>query len=149
MSGPTVHATAVLVGARALLIRGASGSGKSRLALDLLQEAGRGGLPFARLVGDDRVHLSPTHGRLLIRPAHTLGGLLEVRGLGILRMPYEPAAVTGGVVDLGLPTTDRLPACEAFEANVEGIHLPRLAVAAGREPLPLLLAWLRDKGSKR
>ncbi len=53
----TIHASAVLVGARAVLIRGAAGAGKSRLAFALI-EAGRcGALPFARLVGDDRVHI--------------------------------------------------------------------------------------------
>ena len=53
----TVHASAVLVGARAVLIRGPSGAGKSRLALDLIEAARGGRLRFARLVGDDRVHL--------------------------------------------------------------------------------------------
>ena len=50
----SIHASAVLVGARAVLIRGRSGSGKSRLALELLQSGGGGHLPFARLVSDDR-----------------------------------------------------------------------------------------------
>ena len=63
---PTVHASAVLAGARAVLIRGAPGAGKSRLALALIQAAQTGLLPFARLVGDDRVHLEAHHGRLLV-----------------------------------------------------------------------------------
>jgi hypothetical protein len=62
MTVPTIHASAVLVGHRGILIRGPSGSGKSRLALALLQSAGAG---FARLVGDDRIHLEAVHGRLL------------------------------------------------------------------------------------
>ena len=96
----TVHASAVLVGARAVLIRGPSGAGKSRLALDLI-EAGRAGrLRFARLVGDDRVHLESAGGRLLVRPAAALAGLIEVRGVGILRLDHEPCAVVGLVVDL-------------------------------------------------
>ncbi len=53
----TVHASAVLTGAHAVLIRGPSGSGKSHLALSLLEAAQSHLLPFARLVGDDRVHL--------------------------------------------------------------------------------------------
>jgi HPr kinase/phosphorylase len=56
MTSSTAHASAVLVGARAVLIRGPSGAGKSRLALDLLA-GGAVRLRFARLVGDDRVHL--------------------------------------------------------------------------------------------
>src|SRR5262249_21615157 len=76
---PSVHASAVLVGARAVLIRGLSGAGKSRLALALLTAADSGVLRFARLVGDDRLHLHAAHGRLLVQPADTLAGLIEVR----------------------------------------------------------------------
>jgi hypothetical protein len=65
----TIHASAVLVGARATLIRGAAGSGKSSLAFALIQAVGNGALTFARLVGDDRVHVQAVHGRLLVRPA--------------------------------------------------------------------------------
>ena len=91
----------MLVGARAVLIQGPSGSGKSRLALALLHAADAGPLPFARLVGDDRVHVEAAHGRLLVRPAAALAGLIEVRGLGIRRVPYEPVAVVGLLVELG------------------------------------------------
>ncbi|MGZ3349538.1 MAG: serine kinase, partial [Xanthobacteraceae bacterium] len=73
---PTVHASAVLAGARAVLIRGPAGAGKSRLALALIDAAQAGLLPFARLVGDDRVHLEPHHGRLVVRPAPPLAGLI-------------------------------------------------------------------------
>ncbi len=54
---PSVHACAVLIGARALLIRGPAGCGKSQLALNLIAAAQSGLLPFARLVGDDRIRL--------------------------------------------------------------------------------------------
>ena len=140
-SSATVHASAVLVGAHAVLIRGPSGAGKSRLALDLI-EAGRAGhLLFARLVGDDRVYLQTAGRRLLVRPAETLCGLLEVRGIGIVRVPYEPCAVVGLVVDLGADT-DRLPEPAHSQVEVAGIKLPRLAVAAGPAALPPLLAML-------
>jgi len=139
---PTIHASAVLTGARAVLIQGPAGSGKSRLALALLQEADRGALPFARLVGDDRVHVEAAHGRLLVRPAPALAGLIEVRGLGIRRVPYEPLAVVGMLVELGRAEMDRLPDPASRQAEIAGIPLPRLAVAAGRNPLPLLLAHL-------
>jgi serine kinase of HPr protein (carbohydrate metabolism regulator) len=138
---PTVHASAVLVGARAVLIRGPAGCGKSRLALALVQAAESGLLAFARLVGDDRVHLEPQHGRLLVRPAPALAGLIEVRGVGIRRLPFEPAAVVGFVVDLAAAGSDRLPAAAEQQAVVAGIALPRLAVAS--EPLPGVLAVLR------
>ncbi|CAM9930278.1 unnamed protein product, partial [Phaeothamnion confervicola] len=139
---PTIHASAVLVGARAVLIRGASGSGKSRLALALLEAADQGVLPFARLVADDRCHVEASHGRLLVRPAPTLAGLLEVRGLGIRHVAYEPLAVVGLLVDLDAPEAERLPAETSLMAEIQGIKLPRLPVAAAADPLPLVLAAL-------
>ena len=119
---PTVHASAVLAGARAVLIRGPAGAGKSKLALALIDAAQAGLLAFARLVGDDRVHL-------------------EVRGLGIRRLDHEPVAVVGLVVDLAADDAGRLPAGTA--AVICGISLPRLAVAAGAEASYPLLARLR------
>jgi HPr kinase/phosphorylase len=141
-SAATVHASAVLVGARAVLIRGPSGAGKSRLALDLIAAVQAGPLRFARLVGDDRVHLEPAHGRLLVRPAEALAGLIEVRGAGIRQMPHEPSAVVGLVVDLGALDAERLPESDRQYAAIGGVKLPRLAVAAGQEALPAVLAVL-------
>jgi serine kinase of HPr protein (carbohydrate metabolism regulator) len=141
MTLATIHASAVLTGARAVLIRGPSGAGKSRLALDLI-EAGRAGvLRFARLVGDDRVQVQTAAGRLLVRPAETLAGLIEVRGLGVLRLPYEPSAVVGLVVDLGA-NAGRLPGDTERQVDIEGVSLPRLAVAAGQGALPAVLTLL-------
>lgn len=143
MTGATIHASAVLVGARAALIRGPAASGKSRLALALLDAAGAGLLPFARLVADDRAHVDAANGRLLVRPPDQLKGLIEVRGLGIRRVAFEPAAIVGWVVDLAAPDADRLPQPEAETTVISGLTLTRLAVAAGAEPLPLVLAALR------
>jgi HPr kinase/phosphorylase len=136
----TIHASAVLVGARAVLIRGPSGSGKSRLALELI-EAGRGGrFAFTRLVGDDRVALASAGGRLLVRPAPALAGLIEVRGAGIFRLDHESCAVVGLVVDLAAPDAERLP--EQAQIVLETVKLPRLGVALGAAALPGLLALL-------
>ena len=143
MATPTIHASAVLVGARAVLIQGPSGSGKSRLALALLQAADSGALRFARLVGDDRVHVEAAHGRLLVRPAATLPGRIEVRGLGIRWMAHEPLAVVGLAVELGLMQAERLPEPNQREAMLADVRLPRLAVAAGIDPFPLVLAHLQ------
>jgi HPr kinase/phosphorylase len=142
---PTIHASAVLTGARAVLIRGPAGAGKSRLAYALIQAERTGLLAFARLVGDDRVHLETAHGRLLVRPSQALAGLIEIRGLGIRRVPFEPVAVVGLVVDLAAVNAQRLPA--SAEAAIEGIALPRLAVAPGEEALPILIAALRSADS--
>lgn len=137
----TVHASSVLVGARAVLIRGPSGAGKSRLALELIEAARAGFLLFARLVGDDRVLLQGACGRLLVRPAEALAGLIEVRGVGILRLPHEPCAVVGLVVDLGADA-ERLPEAAERQAELEGVKLPRLAVAADEGALSAVLALL-------
>jgi HPr kinase/phosphorylase len=137
----TVHASAVLVGTRAVLIRGPSGSGKSRLALELIESERGGFLLFARLVGDDRVHLQAAGGRLLVRSVEALAGLIEVRGVGILRFRYEPIAVVGLAIDLAADA-ERLPDAHEQQAVLEGISLPRLAVADGAKALPAVLALL-------
>ena len=140
----TIHASAVLVGTRAVLIRGPSASGKSRLALELL-EAGRiGAVLFARLVADDRVHLETAGGRLLARPAAALAGLIEVRGVGLLRVAHEPSAVVGFVVDLAAADAVRLPEPDKRRADIDGILLPRLAVAPDAAALPLVLAFINS-----
>jgi HPr kinase/phosphorylase len=137
---PSIHASAVLAGARAVLIQGPAGSGKSRLALALIDAAAQSLIPFARLVADDRVHVEAANGRLLVRPAEALAGLIEVRGLGIRRVPHEPLALVGVLVELASKDAERLPAQSRTQALVAGITLPRLAVAAGADPLPLVLA---------
>jgi hypothetical protein len=142
MTTPTIHASAVLVGKRAALIRGPSGAGKSRLALMLLQAAGQGLLPFARLVADDRVHAEAVHGRLLVRCPTALAGLIEVRGLGLRRVPYEPSAIVGFTVDLGA-TINRMPNQTDGHTEIAGIRMPRLAAAGSDAALPAILAYLQ------
>jgi serine kinase of HPr protein (carbohydrate metabolism regulator) len=144
----TIHASAVLIGPRAVLIRGAAGSGKSRLALALIAAAEGGAVRFARLVADDRALIEAVNGRLLVRPPTPLAGLVEVRGAGIRRLPYEPIAVAGWVVDLGAADAERMPADGAF-ATLAGVALPRLAVPSGVAPLPLLLAVIGRTGVER
>jgi serine kinase of HPr protein (carbohydrate metabolism regulator) len=144
-SPTTIHASAVLVGAQAVLIRGPAGSGKSRLVLSLLNASAAGLLPFARLVGDDRVILEARHGRLLASPPNALAGLLEVRGLGLRRVPYEGLAAVGWVVDLAASGAERLPLLEDRTTTIEGVILPRVAIHACAEPAPVLLAALRTQ----
>jgi serine kinase of HPr protein (carbohydrate metabolism regulator) len=139
---PSIHASVVLVGARAVLIQGASGSGKSRLAFNLLHAAAQSLIPFARLVADDRAHVEAANGRLLVRPVEALAGLIEVRGLGIRRVPCEHVAVVGFLVELGAEDAERLPARSGTQAVLAGIRLPRIGVAPGADPLPLVLTYL-------
>ncbi|MDP6895458.1 MAG: HPr kinase/phosphatase C-terminal domain-containing protein [Rhodospirillales bacterium] len=88
-----VHATCVSFYGAGLIIRGPSGVGKSDLALRLIDRG-------ARLVADDRVDLLVSDNGVIARAPETLAGLLEVRGLGILRVPVLEATVVCLVVDL-------------------------------------------------
>jgi serine kinase of HPr protein (carbohydrate metabolism regulator) len=139
-----VHASAVLVGNRAVLIRGSAGSGKSRLVLALLDAAQSGLTGFARLVADDRVELSVSHGRLLARAPVALAGMIEVRGVGIRHLHYEPVAVVGHVVDLAAADASRLPEPADMQTEICGLRLPRLAIAAGDDACRVLLLGLQE-----
>jgi serine kinase of HPr protein (carbohydrate metabolism regulator) len=140
--GETVHASAVLVGNRAVLIRGPTGSGKSRLALALIEAGSRGRIPFARLVADDRVRLRTNHGRLLVEVPQQIRDMVEVRGLGIRRLQCEPRALVGLVVDLAAKDGTRTPEAKADRTEILGVALPRAPIAAGAEPLPIVMSLL-------
>jgi serine kinase of HPr protein (carbohydrate metabolism regulator) len=137
-----VHASAVLVGQRAVLIRGASGAGKSRLAFDLILAGRAGQIPPAMLVGDDRVHLAARGGELVVRPTPELAGLIEIRGLGIRRCDFVSEAAVGLVVDLAAADAERLPPPEALRTQICGIQLPRIPVKIGHAAAPLVIAAL-------
>lgn len=138
----SIHASAVQVGDRAVLIRGPSGSGKSRLAFDLLLAGRAGHIAPAMLVGDDRVHVWPHEAMLLVRPALALAGLIEVRGLGIRRCDFAAEAPVGLVVDLDAPDAERVPPSEALQVRINGILIPRIPVQHGFSGLPLVIAAL-------
>jgi HPr kinase/phosphorylase len=138
----SIHASAVLVGNRAVLIRGASGAGKSRLAFDLILAGRAGQIAPALLVGDDRVHLEAREGDLIVRPAPTLAGLIEIRGLGIRRCEFASEAVVALVVDLGATDGQRLPEPDAVAVYIHGIKIPRIPVSTGFAALPLVVGAL-------
>jgi len=142
MTETSIHASAVLVGNRAVLIRGPSGSGKSRLAFELMLAGRVGQIAPATLVGDDRVHVWPQGGELMIRPAAALAGLIEVRGLGIRRCDFAPESPAGLVVDLDAADAERLPPSEALQTRIMGILIPRIPVQQGFSGLPLVIAAL-------
>ena len=124
---PTVHATAVVFRGRGLLIRGASGAGKSRLAYALI-EAG----PEAALVGDDRMVLWPRGGILLARAAKGLEGLIELRGAGILKLDHHIEAPIALAVDLApIDAVERLPERWPGETSFQGVNLPAITVPIG------------------
>jgi HPr kinase/phosphorylase len=143
MSEPaSIHASAVKVGSRAVLIRGPSGSGKSRLAFDLILAGRSGQLPRAVLVGDDRVRLDTGGGQCVVRPVRELVGLIEIRGLGIRRCEFAAEAEIGLVVDLAAADAERLPPPEALRTSIFGVEIPRIPVGTGFSPLPLVVAAL-------
>lgn len=140
VTNPTIHASAVLVGERAVLIRGPSGAGKSRLALALI-DAGRAGiLPKTMLIGDDRVRLESRNGAMTVRSVPELQGLIEVRGLGLRRVPFAAEGRLALVVDLAAEDAERLPPPDVLATSIDGIKLPRIPVESGYEPLPLVVA---------
>lgn len=98
-----VHGTCVLLDDMGILLRGPSGSGKSDLALRLIDDG-------ALLVADDRVDITGTQGNLWAKPPEALAGKLEVRGIGIMAMPFYPKAQIGLIVDLVADrAVERLP----------------------------------------
>lgn len=129
-AGPTVHASAVVVGEAGILIRGPSGSGKSSLARRLVEAATRRGL-FARILGDDRLHLAAEHGRLVARPHPLIAGKLEVRGLGIVDQAHVPAAVIRLCVDCGSAPLDRLPGTDQLYEILAGVTVRRIVAGPG------------------
>ncbi len=129
MTGPsTVHGSAVLLAETGILIRGPSGSGKSALVLELLAADPE----RTRLVADDRVVLTAASGRLLAGVPAAIAGLIELRGVGLLRRPFVAPVVIRLIVDL-VPAgaVSRLPEAADAQAGIEGIVLPRLALAVG------------------
>ena len=143
----SVHASAVRVGNHAVLIRGPSGTGKSRLAFDLILAGRSGQIPPAVLIGDDRVHLDARQGEVVVRQVPTLAGLIEIRGLGIRRCDFAAEAKLGLVVDLCAADAERLPPPESLQACVYGIKIPRIPVAIGYAAFPLVVAALTMSAS--
>lgn len=116
-----VHATAVAVEGGAVLLRGPPGAGKSDLALRLI-DAG------AHLVADDQVELRRLGPRVVAAAPPPLAGLIEIRGVGILRVEAVPRAPLVLIADLVVAgEVERLPA-PRFE-TVLGVVLPRVALA--------------------
>ena len=145
--GPdTHHGTAIAVSGRAALIVGPSGAGKSDLALRCLAVAPTALIPAAaQLVGDDRLIISLAGGRLQVEAPETILGKLEVRGMGILEVPYVASAELALVVELVAPgAVERLPDPRPG-ASYLGVSLPllRLAPFEAAAPVKLLLALAR------
>lgn len=122
-----IHASALILGDFGLLLRGPSGAGKSAIALQLISDWRARGA-FAALVGDDRISLEARHGRLIARPHPSITGLIEARGLGLLRIEHEPACVLRAAIDLLAPgeLPKRYPDEDEATARLSGVTLPRM-----------------------
>ena len=112
-----LHATCVAWQGRAVLLRGASGSGKSGLALTLMALG-------CDLVADDRVALSRQADRVIADAPPAIRGLIEARGIGLLNAVAVGPVPVHLVVDMGTPETDRLPRLR--ETRLLGLCVPLL-----------------------
>ena len=116
-----VHGTCVALDGAGVLLRGPSGSGKSDLALRLID----GG---AILVADDQVEVESRDGVLFAGAPETIAGRLEIRGVGIVCIPHAPAALKLLVDLVAAEKVPRLP--EPSTEAIDGIGLPVVALAA-------------------
>jgi HPr kinase/phosphorylase len=145
MTLETIHASAVQIGQTGILILGASGAGKSALALDLIDQCHLRGVP-ASLIGDDRILLTQRSGQTFARPAPQLAGLIEVRGSGIHAIDHvHEAALHLAVRLVELPEAVRMPPEEAAEV-LPGVFLPLLALPLGQSAVRAVLARLGRYG---
>ena len=111
-----LHASCIAVEGCGLLILGPSGAGKSSLAIRLMALG-------AGLVSDDRTLVSVRDGRLVADcPRAAMRGLIEARGIGLLRAPVVDPVPLALAIDLGQPEPDRLPPFRTV--TILGIQLP-------------------------
>ncbi len=131
ISETILHASTVALGARAVLIRGASGAGKSALALQLMAHG-------AALVADDRTRLWIARGEVMADAPDTIRGMIEARGVGILAaVPAGPQPVRL-IVDMDKAETERLPPMR--QEPLLGISLPVVRkIEAPHFPAAILL----------
>ncbi|MDF1747557.1 MAG: HPr kinase/phosphatase C-terminal domain-containing protein [Alphaproteobacteria bacterium] len=134
-----VHGTTIAIDGRGILLRGVSGAGKSDLALRMI-DAG------AELVADDQTTLTVDAGTLYAQAPEQLQGRIEVRGVGIMTLPYRTKVAVELLADLTQGPIDRLPDCS--QETLEGITLPCLTIAPfeSSAPIKLKLALLQGFG---
>jgi serine kinase of HPr protein (carbohydrate metabolism regulator) len=121
LSSETVHASTVASDGRAVLISGPSGSGKSDLALRLLDRG-------FTLVSDDQTIVRRDGDRLVASPPPTIKGKLEIRGIGIVEMDTVSDVPVALFVELTSEIM-RLPD-DRRERPVLGVNLPLVSVDA-------------------
>ena len=126
-----MHATALILGTRGIIVSGSSGVGKTSLALHLVERFTAGGR-FARLVSDDQVFLENRNGRLVCHAPAAIAGLVEVRGYGPTPVATERSCVVDLFVRLAEGAAPRLP--ERAFGTIEGCRIDALTLAARDAP---------------
>jgi serine kinase of HPr protein (carbohydrate metabolism regulator) len=128
----TVHATCIALAGRGVLLRGASGSGKSDLALRLMDAEGYGlgAAPLrAELVADDQVMVERVGETLMASCPASIINRMEIRGLGIVEVKAAGPVALALVVDLVAgAAVERLPLDQDRRTSLLGVSLPRLAL---------------------
>jgi serine kinase of HPr protein (carbohydrate metabolism regulator) len=132
-----LHASCVAIDNKAVLLAGPSGAGKSDLALRLID----GG---ARLVSDDQTALRVESGQLLVSAPATLQGLIEVRHVGLMKMPFVAQAPVALYVELVAldERLERLPEDDTFfllDHPVKRLRLPSFAASTSAKIRTALL----------
>jgi HPr kinase/phosphorylase len=139
-----VYGTCVALGRVAAMLQGPSGSGKSDLALRFVMDLPPGA--DAALVSDDQVLIERQGDRLIACPPETIAGKIEVRGVGIIAMPFRRSADLRLLVRLSAPAAvPRLPEFSSETAELCGLHLPMLALAPFEASAPLKLRLALEK----
>jgi len=138
-----LHATALVLGDRGVLITGPSGSGKTTLALTLIKAFGARG-QFARLVGDDQLFVRAQSGRLVASSPETIAGLAEVFGVGPRPLRHLGSAVVDLVAKL-VEAADAPRFSDPLTEMIAGVALPRLDLPARNAAAASLAvaAWLK------
>ena len=136
LSGDSIHASTVAIGGRAVLITGPSGSGKSDLALRLLDRG------FA-LVSDDRTLVRRENDRLIASAPPQIAGKMEVRGIGIVDVDHDPDVPVALLVEL-TGEIERLPD-DGRERSVLGVRLPLVSIDAKTASAPAKVALALDR----
>ena len=143
MSLPSVHGTAISIDGRGVLLRGAPGSGKSSLALRLIDTVGFGLYEkpmITKLIADDQVCLIKREQKITMQAPHALSGLLEIRGIGIFRAPCCPSTELVLVVDLvPFSQIERLPETGSQTVDILGIAFRRVFLDAHQPAAPAIL----------
>jgi serine kinase of HPr protein (carbohydrate metabolism regulator) len=128
LSSETVHVSSVAIGGKAVLIGGRSGSGKSDLALRLIDRG-------ASLVSDDYTLVRRVEGRLLATAPETIAGKIEVRGVGVVELPAERDVPVALFVDLDV-RPERLPE-PGEKRQLAGVGIPVIGLAALEPSAPV------------